>query len=167
MHVHGAPGFVGGVADIFEGTVDAFGFARDAEFAAVPDDLVGEKNPFFPRDDAHQILLDFLRVIVGGEFQAAGDAVDVGVDDDAFGHFEPRTQHDIRSFAGNSRKREEIRHVKRNLAAEVSNDFLGRAHHGFRFVAEEAGRADVGLELFGSERGEGFEPWDICGRAPA
>ena len=53
VDVDRAPGFVGGVADIFEETVDAFGFAGDAEFAPVPDELVGEENPFFPRDDAH------------------------------------------------------------------------------------------------------------------
>ena len=53
VHLHCAPGFVGGVADIFEETVDAFRFAGDAEFAAVPDQLVGEENPFLARDDAH------------------------------------------------------------------------------------------------------------------
>jgi hypothetical protein len=37
-----APGLVGGVADVFEWAVGAFRAASDAQFAAVPDDLVGE-----------------------------------------------------------------------------------------------------------------------------
>ena len=53
MNLDRAPGFVGGVADIFQRAVDAFWFAGDAEFAAVPDDLVREENPLLARDDAH------------------------------------------------------------------------------------------------------------------
>jgi hypothetical protein len=53
MHLYCAPGFVGRVAEIFEGAIDAFGFAGDAQGAAVPDDLVREEDPFFTRDDFH------------------------------------------------------------------------------------------------------------------
>ena len=81
MHLHRAPGFVGSVANIFERAVDALGFAGDAEAASMPDDLVSEENPLFARDDAHQILLDLLRIVVGGEFEASRDAVYMGIDD--------------------------------------------------------------------------------------
>ena len=130
------------------GAVDALGFAGDAELASVPDDLVGKENPFLARDDAHQVLLDLLRVIVRGEFETARDAVNMGVDDYAFGFLEPRAQHDVGGFAGDAGEGEQLFHVVRDLAAEVGDDFFRGADHGFRLVAEETGGADVGLELF-------------------
>jgi hypothetical protein len=51
VYLHGAPGFVDGVTYIFQQAIDALGFAGDAEFASVPDDLMGEQNPFLARDD--------------------------------------------------------------------------------------------------------------------
>src|ERR1700683_253750 len=81
MHLHGAPGLVGGVAEVFEGAVYAPRLAGDAELASVPDDLVGKENPPFARDNAHQVLLDFLRVTVRGEFEAPRDAVHMSIDD--------------------------------------------------------------------------------------
>ena len=89
VQVYRAPGFVGGVAEIFERAIDAFGFAGDTQAATVPDDLVREEDPLFARDDFHQVLLDLLRVVVRGEFEAAGDAVDMGVDDYAYCFVEP------------------------------------------------------------------------------
>jgi hypothetical protein len=66
MHLHCAPRLVARVADIFQRTFYALGLARNAQAASVPDDLVGEENPFFARDDVHQVLFDFLRVGVRG-----------------------------------------------------------------------------------------------------
>jgi hypothetical protein len=40
VNVNRAPGFVGGVAKIFQRAVDAFGTAGNADGAAVKDDLV-------------------------------------------------------------------------------------------------------------------------------
>src|SRR5262245_8067175 len=45
-------------------------FAREANAAAVPDDLMGKANPVFLRDHLHQVLLDFLRRRLSGEPQA-------------------------------------------------------------------------------------------------
>src|ERR1035438_2444248 len=89
VRLHRAPGFVRGMADIFQCTVDALGLAGDAELASVPDDLVGKQNPFLARDDAHQVLLDLLGISVCREFEAARNAVNMGVDDHAFRDFEP------------------------------------------------------------------------------
>ena len=50
----------------------------------------------------HQILLDFLRIVVAGEFEAAADAVDVGVHDYAFVFLEPRAQDDVGGFPRDS-----------------------------------------------------------------
>src|ERR1700729_1135780 len=64
VHVHRAPGFVGGVAQVLERTVDTLRLASDAKLASVPDDLVGKENPLLARDDSHQVLFDLLGIIV-------------------------------------------------------------------------------------------------------
>ena len=45
--------FVLGVAELFEIAGGAVGFAGEADAAAVPDELVGEDDPFVLRDDGH------------------------------------------------------------------------------------------------------------------
>lgn len=129
MHRHRAPGLIGGMAEVFEGAVDALGLAGDAEPASVPDDLVGKENPLFAWDDSHQVLFDFLRIILRGEFEAARDAVYVSVDDYSFGDLEPRTQDNVRSLAGDAGQGEEILHVAGNLAAEIGDNLLGGADY--------------------------------------
>lgn len=52
------------------------------------DELVGELYPAVAGDDFHQFLLDLLRVVALGEAEAAGEAEDVGVNDDALGFSE-------------------------------------------------------------------------------
>src|SRR5579863_1056527 len=64
VHVHGAPGFVGGVAEIFEGALGALWLARDAEFPPMPDDLMRKQDPLVLRDHLHQVLLNLLRIIL-------------------------------------------------------------------------------------------------------
>src|SRR5580698_6144254 len=55
------PCFVAGGADGFEGAVGAFGFAGDADLAAVVDDFVGVGDPVVFGDDLDQVLLDLFR----------------------------------------------------------------------------------------------------------
>ena len=77
MYLHRGPGFVRGVAEILQVTVRAPGLAGYAQSASVMDDLMREIDPFFLRDDFHQVLLDFFRVFIAGQLQAAGDAMHV------------------------------------------------------------------------------------------
>src|ERR1700691_2594643 len=121
MHLHRTPGLVGGVAEVFEGTVNALGLAGDAKLASVPDDLVRKENPLVAGDNTRQVLLNFLRVIVRGQLEAPRDAVYMSVDNHAFGLLEPRTQHDVGGFAGNAGKSEEFFHVVGDLAPEIGN----------------------------------------------
>ena len=166
VHVDRAPGLVGGVAEVFERTVDTLGLARDAELASVPYDLVGKKNPLLARDDAHQVLLDLLRVIVRGQLQAARDAVDMSIDDHAFSFLEPRAQHDVGRLACDAWKSEKLFHVIGYLAFIVGDDLFRGADDRLRLVAEKAGGTDVGLELLGSELRQRLAPSDIFGTAP-
>src|SRR6267143_2885313 len=95
VYVHRAPGLVSSVADVFQRAIDALRPAGVAKFAPVPDELMSEENPLFAWDDSHQILLDFLRIGIPGQFEASGNACDVSVNDYPFGNLEPRAQHDV------------------------------------------------------------------------
>src|SRR5438445_4071899 len=75
MNVYRAPRFIRGVADIFQWALGAFRSARHAELASVPDDLVRKERPFLARDHLHEILLDFLRVLVARKLQPARNAL--------------------------------------------------------------------------------------------
>src|SRR5580704_14670244 len=156
VHFHGAPGFIGGVAKVFEGTVEALGLTGDAELASVPDDLVGKEDPLVARDNAHQILLNFLWVVIGCEFEAPRDAVYMSVDNHAFGLFKPCAEHDVGCFAGNAGKGEKVFHVVGHLASEIGDDLFCGPHDRFGFVAEEAGGTDIRLKLRGRECSKGL-----------
>jgi hypothetical protein len=159
VNVDGGPGFVGGVTDVFEWTLGALGHARDAEGTSVMNNLVGEVDPFVLREDAHEVLLDLDRLVVLREFEAAGDAVHVGVYNDADGFAEPGAEDDIGGLAGGAGNSEEPFHVVGYLSGEIVNDYFCGSDDGFGFVAEESRGLDVGLELLGSECGEVLGRW--------
>jgi hypothetical protein len=58
--------FVFRIAKRFEIALEAHRFAGLADFAAVPDQLMGKQDPFFLRDDLHQVLLDLLGILIPG-----------------------------------------------------------------------------------------------------
>ena len=89
VNVDRGPGFVGSVAEVFKRTLGTFRLARDADAAAMMDDLVGEVDPLAAWDDVHEVLLDFSRVGVFRQLKAAGDALHVSVNHDAVGHAKP------------------------------------------------------------------------------
>ena len=81
---------------------------RDAtqERAAVPDHLVKKIRPAIPRNNPHQILLNFLRVLLLREFQPAREIrVTCGVDHHPYVLFKPCTENHIRSFCEPLRSR--------------------------------------------------------------
>ena len=83
------------MAQLFETAAIAFGLAGVADLAAMVDELVGEGDPMVLGQDAHEFLLDFLGCIPFGEAKAAGNAEDMGVDDDAFGLVEADAEDDV------------------------------------------------------------------------
>lgn len=146
-------------------------FARDAEFAAdgvavalhaaglagaapVEDEEVREEAPGIPWEELHEALLDFGDAGVRGrEGEAACEALDVGVDNNAVVDVEAVAEDDVGGLAGDAAEGEELLHGARNLAAEAIAD---RGHgfvDGAGLVAEEADRFDVGLDLLGRSGG--------------
>src|SRR6185437_3553609 len=117
-----APGFVGRVAQRFDGAIDAARFSGDADLATVVDEFVGELDPMVAGDDLHQVLLDLLWVFGLGEAEAAGDAEDVRIDDDAFSEAECNSEDDVAGFAGYSWKREQFGHGFGDFAAELCDE---------------------------------------------
>ncbi len=141
----GVPGFVGGVAELFEGALGALGFAGVADGAAVVDQLVGELNPAVVRDDLHQVLFDGLRGFAAGEAQAAGDAKDVRIDDDAFSFAVGDAENNAGGLASGSGDGEQLGHGLRDFAVELLAHDAACALDRFGFVVVEAGGAN---ELF-------------------
>jgi len=150
------PGFVGGVAEGFEGACGALGLARVADLAAVMDDFVGVLNPAVVGDDLHQVLLDGLRGFAAGEAETAGDAEDVSVDDDAFGFAVGYAEDDAGGFAGCSGDGEELSHGLRNFAAELLADDAARALNRLGLVVVEDGCADELFDGFNRSLGHGL-----------
>ena len=95
----------------------------------------------------HKFLLDLLRCVAFGKLEAARDAEDVCVDDDAFGQTVADTQNDVGGFARGAGDGDELGEGLRNLAVVVGENFAGSALNGFGFIAEEAGGLDEGFEL--------------------
>jgi len=151
------PGFVFGAAELLEVAAVTFWLAGIADLTAVMDDLVGEVDPAVRREDAHQLLLHLLGRVSFGHAEAAGDAEDVGVDDDAFRLFEADAENDVGSFAGCAGDGYELGEGFGDLAVEFGADFAGGALDGLGLVVEEAGGADEGFEL--REGGLGHGRW--------
>ena len=100
---------------MLEGAGFAFGFAGDAEGAAVMDDLVGVADPVVGRNDLDELLLNFLGRFRFGESEAAADAQDVGVNDDAFSFVEADAEDDVGGFAGGAGDGDEFGEGLRDL----------------------------------------------------
>ena len=87
MHLDRRPCFVFGVADGLDRAFGALWFASYAQAASVMDDLMAEERPALLRNDLHQVLFDFLGIVVLRELPASRDAMDVGIDYDAVVYF--------------------------------------------------------------------------------
>ncbi len=124
-------------AQLFEVAAIAFGPPRFADLAAVVNELVRERDPVILRNDPHQLLLDFLRRITFGEAEAAGNAEDVRVDDDAFGLVEADAKNNVGGLAGCAGNGDEFGESLRNLALEFGGYFFGGALNGFRLVMKK------------------------------
>lgn len=126
----------------------AFGFAGFAEGAAVVDELVGELDPVAVGDDFHEFLLDLGGGVGFGEAEAAGEAVDVGIDDNAFGEAKTDAKDDRGGFAGCAGDGDEFVECLGDLAGEFFSDDAACTLDGFGLVVEEAGGADERFQRF-------------------
>jgi len=99
-------------------------------------------NPVFPWDDLHQGLLDFFGRGLPGEVKAAGEALDVGVDDDAFRFPVGDAEDDAGGLAAAAGKLDEFSHRVRHLAGMLFGNGPATGTDGFGFVAEKASGFD-------------------------
>src|SRR5579862_385198 len=125
----------------------ALRFPRRADPAPVPDQSMGEADPFFHRQKLHQVLLDFLRIVLARQLKSAREALNVGVDDDAGGLAEPGAQDDVRGFSRDSRQFQQLLHRRGHFPLVLLDDSLRRALDAFRLGPEEPGRPHDPLEI--------------------
>lgn len=133
-----APGFVGSVAEGFEGAVGTARFAGDADLASVMDEFVRELNPVILRNDLHQFLLYFFGIGRCGEAEAVGEAEHVRVNHYALGQAEGYSQHDVGGLARGAGEGEHFGHCFGNFAVEVFDEPFGRAGDGLGLVVIKA-----------------------------
>ena len=82
-----------------------------------------------------------------GQFQAVGDAEDVGIHHRSAGDAEARSQDHVGGFARDSGQGEQFLHRLRDFSAIVLNDPGGGADDVLRLVAEEARGVNLLLQL--------------------
>ena len=92
--------------------------AGGAELAAVGDEAIGEQYPFFLREQAHEILLDFVGVGIASESQEARQAPYMGVYRDADCYAIGILQDNVCGFASDARKHEQFIHGARHFVIE-------------------------------------------------
>ena len=130
--------FVGRIADVCQGALCAQGVAGDADGSAKQNDLMAEGNPPVLRDHPHQILFDFFRRLLVGQFQPVGDSEDVRIHHDAAGDAVGRPQDHVGGFARDAGQRKQFIHCSRDFSPEVLHDLGGGADDVLRLVAVEA-----------------------------
>jgi hypothetical protein len=89
MYLHGRPGFIRGVADVFQRALGALWPPGDAQSAPVMDNLVRVFDPLRLWDYLHQILLDVFRVVGFCQLQASRNAVHVSIHHYAYSFSKP------------------------------------------------------------------------------
>ena len=83
------------VAEVFEEAFGALGRPCHAQFASMPDDLMGKQNPLLSRNHLHKVLFNLFGIVVLGEFQATRNAVNVRVHHHTVGDFEPCAKNHV------------------------------------------------------------------------
>jgi hypothetical protein len=131
------------------------------------DDLMREENPAVLWNRLHQILFDLRWIVLAGQIEAAGDAVNMGIYDDSRSNSKGSSEHDVGSLSRSAGDGKQVFDVTRNLAFEVVFNSLRRANNAPRFVVEEACRTDIISELVlicVSEVGDGRVLLEEAGR---
>jgi len=150
----GAPRLVTRITNPLQSAIHTFRFPGDADLPAMVNQFVGKGNPPVLRDNFHEVLFHLFGRGVGGEFQAAGEAEDMGVDDHADGNTVSDAEDDVGGFAGRAGDGEKIFHLLRNFAVEVGNDLPRRTLNRLRLVVVEASGADDLFDLLNWRGGE-------------
>ena len=119
----------------------------------MPDEPVAEEGPLGAGDELHEVALDFLGRGFFRQAEALGEPGDVGVHDDADVQAKGVAEDDVGGFAPDSSERGEGVHGARDFAAVALNEGGAAGADVFRFGAEEAGRFDEILKLFGGQHG--------------
>ena len=93
------PGLIRGVTQLLQPTVRALRTACHAKLPPMPDHFVRKIRPPLTRNDPHQVLFNFSRVVLLRQLQAPRDSRYMRIHDHPFILLEPRPEHDVRGFA--------------------------------------------------------------------
>lgn len=94
------------------------------------------------REELHQLLLDFDRILGRGPAKPPAEAADVGIHDDASGGVEGVAEDDVGGFTSRAGDGDELVDRLRDLAMETLHEGGRHADQILGFVAEEACRSN-------------------------
>jgi hypothetical protein len=114
-----------------------------------------EENPFPCGDEVEEIPLDFHRIDLPGEVEAAGEAGHVGVDDDPGCDPIAGAEHNVGGLATNTRQGGHLVNRSWYLAAVFGKQDPAACLNRASLGTEESGRADRRHEIRGVGAGEG------------
>ena len=112
-----------------------------------------EPRPVISWHDAHQLLLDFHRIVLASQFEEPGETLDVRIHHDSFILLEPRAEDHVRRLAPHARQVGQLFHSLRHFATMAFHQRLGHPDDRPGLVAEEAGGLDFLLEDLGISGG--------------
>ena len=104
------------------------------------DEKVRQKGPFLLREETHQLLLYFHRILLRAQPQQPGQPSNVGVDRDSFIQVERVSQDHVRGLAADPRQRRSSSIVR--VLPPWSATSACAMPIRLRLVPEEAGRFD-------------------------
>lgn len=138
-------------ADVIQDAGAAFGFAGDADRAAVGDHEVREEDPVLFGDKLFEVAFDLDGIRVCGEAEAVTEAANMRVHDDTARDAVGVSQDYIRGLASDTAERKDLVHSVRDFAMIGVDDAGARCLDIPGLVAEESRRVDVVFELLLSD----------------
>ena len=134
--------------DVFECTVPTVRIPCRADGPTVADHEMGKRLPLVFRDDLHQIVLDGFGTLLLGESQAAGESLDVRIDDDPLDNVVTVLEDDVRGLPADTWKVSQRVHGVRNLAVVLFDEDLADPFEVAGLVVVKRDAVNVLGELF-------------------
>jgi len=111
------------------------------------DQRVSKLDPIVVGEQSAQILLDLLGIVVLSQAEPARETMDMCINHKSRADPKACSEHNIGRFSRDARKRQELLHRARHLAAKSLDEQRARAADILGFRVEEAGGSDDLFEL--------------------
>jgi hypothetical protein len=125
----------------------AVGFFSGTDPSTVEDEQVRELHPLIFGDEFHEVLFDFVLILIFSESQSLGESMDMGVNGDACGYPVSVEKDDVGGFPRDSWDLYQLFHGVRNFAMVFLNEEAATVLDVLGFVMVETCGADILLQF--------------------